>query len=433
MLAVRVAAFAAGVLLVTQTSNAEVLGSSSRPPAKIQLQSVSFDTRPPVRTKNSWLPTRVASDAGLQQWIEQFKLRAIARGIKLTVLDRAFDGVTYDAKVIKRDRNQSEFTKTIWVYLDTAVSDLRVKNGKAALRKHAETFAKVEAKYGVGKEVIAAIWGLESAYGTFRGGDSVIRSLATLAYDGRRGEFFEGELIAALKILQDGDISAPAMKGSWAGAMGHTQFIPTSYLDHAVDFDGDGRRNIWSDDPRDAIASTAAYLMHFGWQKGMPWGVEISLPDNFDYLLANRETLKSPQEWENLGVVGMHGQIKNYGLASVLLPAGGDGAAFMVFSNFEVLESYNTADAYVIGVGHLSDRIKGGPAIKSGWPFKDRALTFDERVDMQRRLTAKGFDTQKIDGKIGPLTINAVRAYQLSEGLRPDGYASPALVNRLKR
>jgi lytic murein transglycosylase len=280
---------------------------------------------------------------------------------------------------------------------------------------------------------VAAIWGLESAYGTFRGSDSVIRSLATLAYDGRRGEFFEGELIAALQILQNGDTSARDMTGSWAGAMGHTQFIPTSFLAHAVDFTGDGRRDIWSDDPRDALASTAAYLANFGWQTGVPWGVEVTLPDNFNYLLANRDITKSPQEWANLGIKGAHGTIKNFGPASILLPAGGDGAAFMIFGNFEVLEKYNTADAYVIGVGHLSDRIKGGPAIKSGWPYDDRALTLSEREDMQRRLTAKGFDTDGIDGKIGPKTINAVRAYQVSEGLRPDGYASPALVQQLQR
>jgi lytic murein transglycosylase len=433
MWVLRVCTIAAGVLFTAQFAQANAISTSPRPPAKVEPQNVSFDTRPPVRAQNTSQPKTVASDAGLQRWIEDFKPRAAAMGITPDVLDNAFRGVTYDAKVIKRDRNQSEFTKTIWDYLGTAVSDLRIKNGKAALRKHADTFAKVEAKYGVEKEVIAAIWGLESAYGTFRGSDSVIRSLATLAYDGRRGEFFEGELIAALKILQNGDTSAREMTGSWAGAMGHTQFIPTSFLAHAVDFDGDGRRNIWSDDPRDAVASTAAYLVHFGWQKGVPWGVEIKLPPNFDYILASREILKTPQEWANLGVVGMHDDIKNFGPASVLLPAGGDGAAFMVFANFEVLESYNTADAYVVGVGHLSDRITGGPAIKSGWPYDDRALTLDERLDMQRRLTAKGFDTQKIDGKIGPLTINAVRAYQLSEGLRPDGYASPALVNRLRR
>lgn len=425
---------ATALMFAAHGSVAAPLSTSSRPPLRVDVLAASFDTRPPDRAQSSEpTPVRVASDAGLQHWITQFKTRASAQGIEQTILTQAFRGITYDAKVIKRDRNQSEFTKTIWVYLETAVSDLRIKNGKAALRKYADTFNKIEAQYGVEKEVVAAIWGLESAYGTFRGSDSVIRSLATLAYDGRRGEFFEAELIAALKILQNGDTSAPNMTGSWAGAMGHTQFIPTSFLEHAVDFTGDGRRDIWSDDPRDAIASTAAYLKNYGWKTGVPWGVEVQIPSNFNYLLANRETLKSPQEWANLGILGMNGSIKNYGPASILLPAGGGGAAFMIFANFEVLESYNTADAYVIAVGHLSDRIKGSPAFKSGWPYDDRALTLDERLDMQQRLTSKGFDTQKIDGKIGPLTINAVRNYQLSEGLRPDGYASPALVKRLRR
>ena len=437
MWVLRVCAITAGLSLVSQSAQANTMSASTRPPLKIAAQNsaqpVSFDARPPVRTQVPSQAKTVSSDAGLQLWITEFKPRAVAQGIDLSVLDRALRDVNYDAKIIKRDRNQSEFTKTIWDYLSTAVSDLRIKNGKAALQKHAEIFEQVEAKYGVEKEVVAAIWGLESAYGTFRGSDSVIRSLTTLAYDGRRGEFFEGELIAALKILQNGDTSAQNMTGSWAGAMGHTQFIPTSFLAHAVDFDGDGRRDIWSDDPQDAIASTAAYLAHFGWEKGTPWGVEVTIPDSFDYLLANRDIAKSPQEWANLGITGTHGSIKNYGPASILLPAGGDGAAFMIFGNFEVLESYNTADAYVIGVGHLSDRIKGGAAIKSGWPFDDRALTLTQREDMQRLLTAKGFDTDGIDGKIGPKTVNAVRAYQVSEGLRPDGYASPALITRLQR
>jgi lytic murein transglycosylase len=429
----RVCAVIAGIPVAMQSAGADTILKSPQLANETELQAVSFETRPPIRTQDVTQPKLIASDAGLQRWIDDFKGRAIAQGVDTALLNDVLHGVTFDTKVIKRDRNQSEFTKTLWVYLDTAVSDLRIKNGKAALRKHAKTFQDIETKYGVEKEIVAAIWGLESAYGTFRGSDSVIRSLATLAYDGRRGEFFEGELIAALQILQNGDTSARDMTGSWAGAMGHTQFIPTSFLVHAVDFTGDGRRDIWSDDPRDALASTAAYLADFGWQTGVPWGVEVTLPDNFNYLLANRDITKSPQEWANLGIKGAHATIKNFGPASILLPAGGDGAAFMIFGNFEVLEKYNTADAYVIGVGHLSDRIKGGPAIKSGWPYDDRALTLSEREDMQRRLTAKGFDTDGIDGKIGPKTINAVRAYQVSEGLRPDGYASPALVQRLQR
>jgi lytic murein transglycosylase len=373
------------------------------------------------------------ANAGFQTWIKGFQARAVAQGIGTNTFDSAFRGVRYDPDVIKRDRNQSEFTKTIWDYLDSAASDTRIENGKSALRKHNAKLEAIEARYGVDKEVVVAVWGLESAYGNFKGSNDVVQSLATLAYDGRRGEFFEAQLVAALKILQNGDTSPRNMTGSWAGAMGHTQFIPTSYLEYAVDFTGDGKRDIWSDDPSDALASTAAYLARFGWVKGQPWGVEVRLPGGFDYALADRKVGKSPAQWAQLGVVDMTGQaVPNHGTGSILLPAGGQGAAFMIFKNFSVIERYNTADAYVIGVGHLSDRIKGGSKIRGTWPRDDRALTFAERKEMQRRLTAQGFDTQGVDGKIGPKTIDAVRGFQRSEGAAPDGYASLRLLNSLR-
>ncbi|KIC36210.1 lytic murein transglycosylase [Leisingera sp. ANG-M7] len=376
---------------------------------------------------------QAAAEVSFKNWITEFKDRAGTQGISAPVLDSAFDGVSYDPEVIRRDRNQSEFTKTIWDYLDSAASDLRVKNGKAALRDQLARLDQIEAKYGVEKEIVVAIWGLESSFGTFRGKMDVIRSLATLAFDGRRGAFFEGQLVAALKILQAGDVAARKMTGSWAGAMGHTQFIPTSYLDYAVDFTGDGKRDIWSDNPADALASTAAYLKQFGWVKGQPWGVEVTLPKGFDYTLADRDIEKTPSDWAALGIKGLDGRsVKDHGPASILLPAGSEGAAFMIFQNFAVLERYNTADAYVIGVGHLADRIKGGAPIKANWPRGDRALTLSEREEMQERLTSAGFDTDGIDGKIGPKTTGAVRAYQVANGLTPDGYASLHLLQRLR-
>ena len=375
----------------------------------------------------------VAADANFQGWIAGFRSRAVNQGINASVLDKAFSGVSYDPEVIRRDRNQSEFTKTIWSYLDSAASALRVKNGKAALRKQQARLDQIEAQYGVEKEVVVAIWGLESSYGAFRGNMDVIRSLATLAFDSRRGAFFEGQLLAALKILQAGDVPARKMTGSWAGAMGHTQFIPTSYLDYAVDFTGDGKRDIWSDNPVDALASTAAYLKQFGWVQGQPWGVEVTLPKGFDYTLADREIEKQPSEWAALGITGLDGRaVGDHGKASILLPAGSEGAAFMIFGNFAVLERYNTADAYVIGVGHLADRIKGGAEIQGDWPRGDRALTLAEREELQERLTGAGFDTEGIDGKIGPKTIGAVRDYQVANGLTPDGYASPRLLEKLR-
>ena len=412
---------------VTRAGSIPILSVSALSVSRPKLRPAAVAEQAPPQVAPS------AKDAGFQEWRVAFRARAQAQGIRRDVFERAFRGVRHDPDVSKRDRNQSEFTKTIWEYLDSAASATRVENGRAALRKHRRVLEAIEARYGVEKEVVVAVWGLESNYGTFRGQSDVIQSLATLAYDGRRGQFFEGQLVAALNILQSGDTAPRDMTGSWAGAMGHTQFIPTSYLDYAVDFTGDGKRDIWSDDPTDALASTAAYLAKFGWTKGQPWGVEVRLPRNFDYATASRTVTRTPARWARLGVVGMDGQpVPNDGQAAILLPAGSQGVALMVFDNFGVIERYNAADAYVIGVGHLSDRIGGGASFKASWPRGDRALTFSERQEMQRRLSAAGFDTQGVDGKIGPKTLDAVRGFQRARGLVPDGYASLDLLKKLR-
>jgi len=374
-----------------------------------------------------------SANAGFDRWIGSFRTRALAAGIRPDVFDRAMRGLSYNTNVIERDRTQAEFTKTIWDYLDSAVSDTRVKNGKAALADHRRLLERIERTYGVEKEVVVAVWGLESAYGTFRGTTPVIEALATLAYDGRRGRFFEGQLIDALKIVQAGDVDPRAMTGSWAGAMGHTQFIPSSFLAYAVDFTGDGRRDIWGEDPADALASTAAYLARFGWTKGQPWGMEVALPAGFDYALTGERIRKRGRDWNGLGVRDAAGRpVPDHGPASILVPAGSRGAAFMIFGNFHVIERYNAADAYVIAVGHLADRIAGGAPIRAGWPRGDRALLQAERMELQERLTKAGFSTGGVDGKIGPKTIAAVRAYQRAAGLVPDGYASLDILKRLR-
>nr|WP_245584719.1 lytic murein transglycosylase [Salipiger mucosus] len=376
---------------------------------------------------------RDASAADFRRWVEDFRPRALAQGIDARIFDRAFEGVSYDPAVIRRDRSQNEFTKTVWVYLDSAVSDARVAAGREAHEENRALLDEIEARYDVDKRVLLAIWGLESAYGTFRGSERVIRSLATLAYDTRRADFFEGQLLDALHILQNGHTTPAQMRGSWAGAMGHTQFMPSSFRELAVDWDGDGKRDIWSDDPADALASAANYLQENGWQHGLPWGVEVTLPEDFDYTLAAREITKMPSDWAGLGVTATDGSpVPDHGPASVLLPGGHRGAAFLIFDNFEVIESYNTADAYVIGVGHLGDRIMGGPPVQHDWPREDRALTLEERLELQRRLREAGFDPEKIDGRIGPLTINAVRDYQQSEGMVPDGYPSLQVLEALR-
>ncbi len=411
------------------------VANSIRPQTRPDTVVLARVIRPTARAGNALLQQSAkpveasASNARFDRWVQAFKARARARGISQSVLDRSFRGVGYNADVIKKDRNQSEYTKQIWDYLDSAASPTRVENGQKALRKHDRKLRAIEAKYGVDKAVVTAVWGLESAYGEHRGTIPTIEALATLAFDGRRGKFFEAQLIDALKIAQAGDVAPRKMTGSWAGAMGHTQFIPSSYLAYAVDFTGDGKRDIWSDDPTDALASTAAYLARHGWVKGQPWGVEVKLPRGFNYAQANRKTKKMPSDWAALGVRDVNGRaVSNYGSASILLPAGAQGAAFMIFKNFAVIERYNVADAYVIGVGHLSDRLKGGPEIQAKWPRGYEPLSFKERKTLQRKLRRAGFDLEKIDGIIGPNTIDAIRAFQRSKGVTPDGYASKDLM-----
>jgi len=374
------------------------------------------------------------SDAGFRVWVAGFRARARAEGISQPTLARAFDGVGLNRRVVERDRNQSEFSRTLWDYLDSATSSARVANGRAALAEWQQTLAGIERDYGVEAEIVAAIWGLESAYGSFRGDVAIIEAMATLAYEGRRREFFETQLMAALQIIEAGDISPENMRGSWAGAMGHTQFMPTSFLEHAVDRNGDGRRDIWGENPADALASTAEYLSANGWVYGQPWGLEVVLPEGFDYTQSGELVHRDAAYWNGLGIrLAGGGRVPEHGPSSILLPGGHDGVALVIYENFHVIEAYNPADAYVIGVGHLADRIAGGGAFDGNWPRGDRALTNEERFELQRLLTAAGFSTQRIDGIVGPLTIEAVRQYQAAQGLVPDGYASVGLLRRLRR
>ena len=300
--------------------------------------------------------------------------------------------------MVTRDRNQTEFDRTLEDYLSIAASDERVAKGRAAFARHRGLLDALEARYGVEGEIVAAIWGLESLYGERRGDVPVVSATSTLAYDERRGRFFERQLLAALRILQRGDVTPDRLTGSWAGAMGHTQFIPTSYQEYAVDFTGDGRRDIWSEDPTDALASTAAYLARSGWRRGLRWG----------------------------GLVG-----PGAAAGRVVQPQPG-GPRFAVTGNFEVIKRYNDSDAYAIGVGHLADRIAGAGPLQASFPPDAAGMTKADRIALQRRLTARGFDAGGADGVIGPDTRRAISAYQASRGLPAAGEPSMELLRSLR-
>jgi lytic murein transglycosylase len=371
-------------------------------------------------------PFVTVSNPAYDAWVASFLPRAQAAGIPEATLQAAFAQAGFIPEVIERDRNQAEFSRTLQDYLLSAVSDSRVENGQAALRTHGNALASIEAAYGVDREVVAAIWGMESSYGTRKGDVPVISALSTLAFEGRRAQFFESQLISALRILAAGDTTPQALKGSWAGAMGHTQFIPTSFEAYAVDFTGDGRRDIWSDDPSDALASTAAYLAGHGWRRGEPWGVQVIAPEGVG------GGTRPASEWAAAGLRDVNGHPPpDYGSATLIRPEGAAGAAFLTYRNFNVIKRYNNADSYAIGVGHLSDRLKGRAPLQ-GIFSNERPLSQPERVELQQRLTALGFDTGGTDGSVGPRTIQAIRQFQTSRGLPPTGFAAPSVLAALR-
>jgi lytic murein transglycosylase len=369
-------------------------------------------------------------DAGFDAWVQAFRPRALAKGISASTFDTAFRASGFIPGVIEKDRNQTEFTRTTEDYLAIAASDERLTLGRQMLAQYMPTLRAIEARYGVEPHVVAAFWGLESFFGTRRGNVPTISALATLAYEGRRAAFFEQQLIAALKILQNGDTIAQNMTGSWAGAMGHTQFIPTSYQAFAVDFNGDGRRDIWSDDPTDALASTAAYVSKNGWTHGQPWGQEVTLPSGFDTSLAGRG--KGRSDWADLGVRAVNGSLGGHGAASLLLPGGSSGPAFLLYQNFNVILRYNNAENYALGVGHLADRLAGGGALRGSFPPDATGMSKADRQELQRRLTAAGYDTGGTDGVIGAKTRAAIEAFQRARGLVVTGEPSLALLALLR-
>lgn len=371
-----------------------------------------------------------------QQWREQFRGEALAAGIDPQLFDQAFAGITPDPAILRADQSQPEFTRPVWEYLEGAMSPTRISSGRRLLEQHAETLTAIEQRYGVDKNILVAIWGLESNFGANMGNNLVVRALATLAHEGRRPGFAHEQLIAALQILQRGDITPDNMLGSWAGAMGQTQFIPTTYNVHAVDFDGNGKRDIWNSSA-DALASAANYLNASNWQTGQPWGMEVQLPQGFDYALADMAIRKPINEWSSLGITTARGTPLDTNQAeqtgSLLLPAGHRGPAFIVLDNFRSILRYNNSSSYALAIGLMSQRLHGGGQISASWPTSDKPLSRTERLELQERLEAGGFEPGGIDGIIGANTRKAIRRLQLRLGTPADGYPDHELLNALRQ
>lgn len=353
---------------------------------------------------------------------------AQSRGISRKTFDLAFHGVTPDPTIVALTRKQSEFTAPIWSYLNSAVGGSRISRGREMLDTHAGVLAQAESRYGVPKEIILGIWGMETNYGSFKGDKDVIRSLATLANIRYRGDFFRDELLTALELIEKGHVERSKLRGSWAGAMGHTQFMPSSYMKYAVDQTGDGHADIWTS-TSDAIASTANYLKGYGWTPGLPWGIEVVIPEGFDHNLYRA----SFSSFRSAGVRRADGgSLPSSGEARLFYPAGHTGLAMLLTANFDVIKKYNSSDAYALAVGHLGDRIVGRPALQGDWPVKAPRLDKAGITDVQRRLKGLGLYNHDADGRIGTGTREAVRQYQLRVGMLADGYPTPALLTRMK-
>ena len=357
---------------------------------------------------------------------------AARRGVSRPVFDRVTASLTPDLHIMDLLDAQPEFTKSLWDYLDILVTDDRIAKGRAILARYAPQFDAVERAYGVDRHIIAAIWGVETNYGTQVGSKPVLRSTATLACVGRRQSYFRGEFLDALEIVQRGDLRPEQLVGSWAGAFGPTQFMPSAFKKYAVDFDGDGRRDVVDSVP-DLIASTANNLKLDGWVPGATWGYEVVVPANFDFHLADNHRSMTIRQWEQAGLTRANGAAfpKPDDQAFLLVPAGVQGPGFLMLQNFRVIMKYNPAEAYALAIGHLADRLRGGMPFVQRWPRYERVLSRSERLELQEQLARHGFDVQP-DGHLGSRTRSAIRNFQSEIGRVPDGFASIGLLDELR-
>lgn len=378
-----------------------------------------------------------SADKGFQNWINNFYPTAAKAGISKSTYLAAFKDVTEpDAEVLKKAAYQPEFKQAIWDYLDSRVNPYTVGIGRDMTRQHGKTLNAIEKRFGVDKNILLAIWSMESNYGAvFEKPDrlhSVPRALATLAYaDKRRAKFARTQLIAALKILERGDVKSSQLTGSWAGAMGHTQFIPTSYLIYAYDADGNGKRDIWNSIP-DALATAANLLKKNGWQAGKTWGYEVTAPSNAAKFSGKSKSLA---EWQALGFLRPNGKGFKFGKdrAVLKMPGGPNGPAFLMTKNFFVIKNYNASDSYALGVGTLADQLAGFSGVAQAWPRPAGTLDINQKFELQTRMKTMGYYDGAIDGNFGSGSKAAIQAIQKQLGMEPDGVPSAQLLKALQR
>lgn len=373
-----------------------------------------------------------------QNCLSHLRSQALAKGVYAATYDAYTQNLTPDYSVIERLNYQPEFSTPIWDYLSGLVDDERVQLGQQKLNQHQAILNRVEAVYGVPAHVVVAVWGVESNYGDISGKYPLLQALGTLSCEGRRQSYFRGEFFAALRILQRGDVSHEQLKGSWAGAFGHTQFMPSTYEELAVDFDGDGRRNLVSS-TSDALASTANFLKKRGWQMGQPWGFEVKLPSGMSIQGESRRNKKSLQHWIDRGVMRadgtslLQGNLTMMSQAGLMAPAGENGPIFLVFKNFDAIYAYNAAESYALAIAHLSDRIKGQGGFKQAWPTDDAGTSRLERREIQNILLARGHDIGAADGLIGDKTRKAIMLEQARLGLAQTGRAGQKILQALRQ
>jgi lytic murein transglycosylase len=374
-----------------------------------------------------------AAAADFRGCLERLWPLAARRGITRATYDVYTASLTPDLRIMDLLDGQPEFTKSFWDYLDLLVNDTRIEQGRAILQRYRATFDAVERAYGVDRYVIAAIWGVETNYGTQGGDRPVIRSTATLACIGRRQNYFREEFLSAMEILARGDVKPDRLVGSWAGAFGPTQFMPTAFKRYAVDFDRDGRRDVVDSVP-DIIASTANNLKKDGWVTGQTWGYEVVVPATFNFMLADRARSMTIRDWERSGITrpGNKPFPRPDDRAFLLIPAGVQGPGFVMLANFRAIMRYNPAEAYALAIGHLADRLRGSPPFAQNWPRYERVLSRDERLELQQLLERHGYDVGEADGHLGAKTRAAIRDFQTRIGRVPDGFASAGVLDQLR-